>query len=149
MHPCFAPRNIRFVQTDLLQDPPRGRKKREQQLSKNGKWRSFPRVPNLLQYVSSGIYFGKVKIGGKKIRLSLQTDVWSVAVGKLPDFLKTNRLKGSKTQAPKFMDAAERFRDALPHGELATIAECGHNVASQNTKGFLAALTPFLASRLG
>ena len=113
MHPCFAPRNIRFVQTDLLQDPPRGRKKREQQLSKNGKWRSFPRVPNLLQYVSSGIYFGKVKIGGKKIRLSLQTDVWSVAVGKLPDFLKTNRLKGSKTQAPKFMDAAERFRKEL------------------------------------
>ena len=46
-------------------------------------------------------------------------------------------------------DAAERFRDALPRGELATIADCGHNVASQNTKGFLAALTPFLAAQLG
>ena len=67
----------------------------------------------MLQYVSSGIYFGKVKISGKKIRLSLETDVWSVAVGKLPDFLKSNRLKGSKTQAPKFKDAADRFRKEL------------------------------------
>ena len=101
------------MQTDSSQDPPQGRKKREQHLSKDGKWRSFPRVPNLLQYVSSGIYFGKVKISGKKIRLSLETDVWSVAVGKLPDFLNTNRLKGSKARSPKFKDAAERFKQEV------------------------------------
>ena len=46
-------------------------------------------------------------------------------------------------------DAAERFRDALPQGALVTVADCGHNVASQNTKGFLDALAPFLRACLG
>lgn len=41
-------------------------------------------------------------------------------------------------------DAAERFRDALPHGTLVTVPNCGHNVHGQNTMGFIAALTPFL-----
>jgi hypothetical protein len=63
-------------------------RKREEHLSKNGKWRSFPKVPHLLQYVISGNYFGKVKIGGKKIRQSLQTTVWSTAQLRLNDFLK-------------------------------------------------------------
>ncbi|MBN8927376.1 MAG: hypothetical protein BGO51_18455 [Rhodospirillales bacterium 69-11] len=43
-------------------------------------------------------------------------------------------------------DAAERFAAALPNGRLVTVPEAGHNVHGQNTKGFLAALTPFLAS---
>lgn len=42
-------------------------------------------------------------------------------------------------------EAARRFSEALPAGELVVIADCGHNVASQNTPGFLAALKPFLA----
>lgn len=41
-------------------------------------------------------------------------------------------------------DAAERFAAALPRAELTVVDGCGHNVASQNTRGFLAALTPFL-----
>ena len=41
-------------------------------------------------------------------------------------------------------DAAERLRDALPKGELVTVEKAGHGVPSQNTKGFLAALVPFL-----
>ncbi len=41
-------------------------------------------------------------------------------------------------------DAAERFRDALPQGRLETVADCGHNVHGQNTKGFLAVLNAFL-----
>ncbi len=41
-------------------------------------------------------------------------------------------------------DAAERFAAALPAGRLVTVADCGHNVHGQNTKGFIAALTPFL-----
>ena len=45
-------------------------------------------------------------------------------------------------------DAAERFVDALPQGELVTVPRCGHNVHSGNTQGFLEAVTPFLA-RLG
>jgi pimeloyl-ACP methyl ester carboxylesterase len=41
-------------------------------------------------------------------------------------------------------DAAERFRDALPHGTLVTVPDCGHNVHGQNTKGFIAAVGGFL-----
>jgi pimeloyl-ACP methyl ester carboxylesterase len=41
-------------------------------------------------------------------------------------------------------DAAERFAAALPHGRLVTVPKCGHNVHSQNTPGFLEAVTPFL-----
>lgn len=43
-------------------------------------------------------------------------------------------------------DAAERFRDALPQGQLVEVPECGHNVHSQNTQGFLGAIGPFLGS---
>ena len=61
-----------------LQDKQPGSRKREEHLSTNGKWRSFPKVPHLLQYVISGNYFGKVKMNGKKIRKirkSLKTTV--------------------------------------------------------------------------
>ena len=43
-------------------------------------------------------------------------------------------------------DAAERFRDALPQGQLVTVPKSGHGVPSQNTLGFLAAVRGFLAS---
>jgi len=45
-------------------------KKREEHLSKDGQWRSFPKVPHLLQYVSNGSYYGRIKVGGKVIRKS-------------------------------------------------------------------------------
>jgi len=41
-------------------------------------------------------------------------------------------------------DAAERFAAALPDGRLVTVPDCGHNVHSQNTPGFLEAVLPFL-----
>ncbi len=43
-------------------------------------------------------------------------------------------------------EAAERFANALPDGQLVTVDRCGHNVHSQNTPGFLEATTPFLAA---
>ena len=43
-------------------------------------------------------------------------------------------------------DAAERFRDALPHGRLVTVPNCGHNVHGQNTSGFIAELNAFLGT---
>ena len=42
-------------------------------------------------------------------------------------------------------DAAERFVASLPSGQLVTVPNCGHNVHSGNTPGFLDAITPFLA----
>ncbi|HUP72670.1 MAG TPA: alpha/beta hydrolase [Acidimicrobiales bacterium] len=43
-------------------------------------------------------------------------------------------------------DAAVRFVDALPNGQLVTVPKCGHNVHSGNTPGFLEAISPFLAA---
>ncbi len=43
-------------------------------------------------------------------------------------------------------DAAQRFVEALPRGQLVTVPDCSHNVHGQNTAGFLAAVEPFLAS---
>lgn len=40
--------------------------------------------------------------------------------------------------------AAERFASTLPQGQLRTVPDCGHNVHSQNTLGFLDAISPFL-----
>lgn len=41
-------------------------------------------------------------------------------------------------------EAAERFVATLPAGQLVTVPACSHNVHSQNTAGFLAAVIPFL-----
>ncbi len=41
-------------------------------------------------------------------------------------------------------DAAERFASVMPRGRLVTVPEAGHNVHGQNTKGFIAAVGPFL-----
>ncbi len=46
-------------------------------------------------------------------------------------------------------ESAARFADNLRRGRLVTVPECGHNVASQNTTGFLSVLRPFLDSLSG
>lgn len=43
-------------------------------------------------------------------------------------------------------DSAARFVAALPHGELVTVPEAGHNVHGANTPGFLRAIAPYLAT---
>ena len=68
-------------------------------MSKNGKWRSFPKVPHLLEYVISGNYFGKVKINDKSIRRSLQTTVWTTAQLRLNDFF-ARKLVGAEGLEP-------------------------------------------------
>lgn len=79
--------------------------------SKDGKWKSFPKVPNLVQYVSTGTYFARVKVDGKLIRQSLGTDVFTTARERLPDFLKKQRstivIEGT------FGDALEQYRSDL------------------------------------
>jgi pimeloyl-ACP methyl ester carboxylesterase len=42
-------------------------------------------------------------------------------------------------------EAAVRFADALPRGQLVTVPNTGHNVHSGNTPGFLDAVGPFLS----
>jgi hypothetical protein len=61
---------------------------KEQHLSPDGKWRSFPKVPRLMQYVPSGVYFARVRHKGKLFRASLGTDVFTTAKLKPPDKVK-------------------------------------------------------------
>jgi hypothetical protein len=86
-------------------------------LSKDGKWRSFPRVPHLLQYLNSGTYFARIKIKGKLIRESLETKVWSVAQLKLVDFLKQKQSGINEDQDVRisFGEAAELFTKRVLH----------------------------------
>jgi len=77
------------------------RKKAEPKLSKDGKWRAFPKQPNLLQYVASKVYFGRIKTGGKIIRRSLETDVYTTALLRLGDFLRENRIEPVPHNSPE------------------------------------------------
>ncbi|MCX6922441.1 MAG: site-specific integrase [Verrucomicrobia bacterium] len=97
----------------LLRDNPPSHRKRDEHLSANGKWRSFPKVPHLLQYVISGNYFGKVKINGKTIRKSLETSVWTTAQLRLNDFLKEHRENRNKVDAPTIKEAVELYKTEL------------------------------------
>jgi hypothetical protein len=63
----------------MKSDTKPGIRTREEHLSTDGKWRSFPKVPPLLQYVSNGNYYGRIKVGGKIIRESLNTGIWTAA----------------------------------------------------------------------
>jgi len=84
-----------------LDTEPAGRK-REEHLSSDGKWRSFPKVPHLLQYASNGNYYGRIKVGGKIIRETLDTDVWTTAKLRLTDFLKKHGEARPTVEPPKF-----------------------------------------------
>jgi hypothetical protein len=88
-------------------------RKRDEHLSKDGNWRSFPKVPNLIQYVSNGNYYGRIKVGGKLIRESLKTSVWTTAKLRLTDFLKEHQETKDEIIPPKFSDAVTLFKQEL------------------------------------
>jgi integrase len=94
-------------------DIPQDNRKREEHLSKDQKWRSFPKVPHLLQYVTNGNYYGRIKVSGKIIRESLNTDVWTTAKLRLTDFLKKHQEIRSRGATPKFSEALELFKKEL------------------------------------
>src|ERR1035441_4880326 len=77
-------------------------RKREEHLSKDGQWRSFPKVPHLLQYVGNANYYGRIKVGGKVIRESLKTTVWTTAKLRLTDFLKERQEARGHVAPPRF-----------------------------------------------
>lgn len=99
----------------MLQDTqiPTLSRKREEHLSSDRQWRSFPKVPHLLQYVSNGNYYGRIKIRGKLIRESLKTDVWTTAKLRLTDFLKKHQETRHNLVAPSFREAVDRFKREL------------------------------------
>jgi hypothetical protein len=68
MHPAIVSRTKNMAETE--NESAGTGKKTAFRLSKDGKWRSFTRVPHLLQYVGSGVYFARIKIRGKVFRCS-------------------------------------------------------------------------------
>ncbi|HPY31364.1 MAG TPA: site-specific integrase [Verrucomicrobiota bacterium] len=72
-------------------------------------------MPHLLQYEPTAMYYARVKVGGKLVRRSLKTDVYSKALLRLNDFLKQQRsAPPRRVDAPiTFADARLRFEQAL------------------------------------
>lgn len=77
------------------------------------KWRSFPKVPNLLQYVSTGLYYARVQIRGNNIRKSLKTKVWSTAKLRLRDFLTAHETKPPLIETIPFPTAVARLEASI------------------------------------
>ncbi len=85
--------------------------------SEQALWKPTP-VTNLVRYAPSGIYFARVRIGGKLIRQSLKTDVLSVAQLRLGDLVKEERQKlEARADAARgkmsFTDALEVYKQRL------------------------------------
>lgn len=98
---------------DKKRDKNPSKNQRDDNLSPDGKWRSFPKVPNLLQYVSTGTYFGRVKIEGKIFRESLDADVFTTAKLKLPDWIKKKAKRAAKPVSGTFAEARALYEADL------------------------------------
>lgn len=75
--------------------------------SKDGKWRTFHKVPGLMQLVTAGTFYARVKVKGKVIRASLETDVFTTAKQRLPD--KVKALRKPKAEVGTFADGRLRY----------------------------------------
>jgi integrase len=75
-------------------------------------WQKTP-YPNLIRYVPSGTYFGRVKVEGKLIRRSLDTHVLEVAKLRLSDFLKDHRRFTTNAPAVKGEVIVELYRKEI------------------------------------
>ncbi|MEM7406478.1 MAG: alpha/beta hydrolase [Pseudomonadota bacterium] len=103
---------------------------------------------NLFQR-ADGKYISKCDRLPRKLGLTkmMRSDALTLtSVGELSMPVLVVRGENSNVLEP---DAAARFVAALPAGELVTVPDCGHNVHSQNTTGFLAAIEPFLRAHGG
>lgn len=78
-------------------------------LSKDGQWRSFPKVPNLIQYVPNASYYARTKVGGKVIRRTLGTKTFSTARLKLLDFLREQKEPVQAVGEPMTFGAAREL----------------------------------------
>jgi integrase len=81
--------------------------------SNKSAWQKTP-YPNLIRYVPSGSYFGRVKVSGKLIRRSLETHVLEVAKLRLSDFLKDyRRFSTNKIGTVKGEVIIEQYREEV------------------------------------
>ena len=87
---------MKTTSADAKRDTKPAKPERDANLSPDGKGRSFPKVPNLVQYVSTGAYFGRVKLNGKIFRESLKTDVHTTAKLLLGDFIRKKHKRAAR-----------------------------------------------------
>ena len=99
--------------TDMVQGIKPAKTPRDANTSPDGKWRSFPKVPNLLQYVNTGVYFGRVKIEGKIFRESLKTDVFTTAKLRLGDYIKSKHQRPARPVVGTFGEARALYEAEL------------------------------------
>jgi integrase len=97
---------------DTNRDTKPKRNNRTDRLSPDGKWRSFPKVPNLLQYCSTGLYFARTKINGKLIRRSLTANTFEEAKLALHDFLAKEQKRRHIVGAPVTFGEARGLYEA-------------------------------------
>jgi integrase len=95
-----------------MRDTKPKRNQRTERLSPDGKWRSFPKVPNLLQYCSTGLYFARLKVNGKLIRRSLKANTFEEAKLALHDFLSKEQKRRHVTGAPVLFSEARGLYEA-------------------------------------
>ena len=89
------------------------RGERRTNISPDGKWKKFPLVRYLLQYVPSGIYYGRVRIGLKIVRQSLETDTFSTAKLRLGDYLKKHHKRAAKPMLGTVGEARKAYETAI------------------------------------
>jgi integrase len=75
-------------------------------------------VANLVRYKPSGIYFARVRVGGKLIRQSLKTNVLSIAKLKLADLVKEEHQKQERNKTVAvgkmtFSDGWEIYKERM------------------------------------
>jgi len=113
LYPAIVSRKMLVLMTtsitDTRQDTKTAKSERATNLSPDGKWKSFPKVPNLVQYVSTGTYFGRIKIEGKVFRESLETDVFTTAKLLLSDFIKKKRKRAASPIIGTFAEARAKY----------------------------------------
>jgi integrase len=71
--------------------------------SKDGKWKTFHSHAGLMQYVKSGVFFARAKVGRTVKRASLETDVFTTAKDRLRG--KLNELREPPAEVGTFAEA--------------------------------------------
>jgi len=98
------------ILTDLKSDTA-AVKKRQHQTKSDSPWEKS-KTDNLYRYKPSGVYFVRARVGGKLIRKSLETKVYSVAVLSMAEQLKEHR------KLAELHTKAEEAKVTIPHLEI-------------------------------
>jgi len=100
LHPswCFSHECTNQATNGGMENTPKT--KHNDNFSTDGKWRSFPKVPNLLQYFVAGTYYARCQVQGKPVRVSLEASVFTIARRRWPD--KLHELRKPKAHIGTF-----------------------------------------------